>query len=92
VGSVAEEAAAAAIAGGLRGAQLADLPRRPGAYAAFALGSRGLTFAPLAAELIAARIEGEPLPIESALADAVDPARVLLQRLRRGLVGATADR
>ena len=42
------------------------------------MGSRGLTFAALCAELLAARLHGEPLPIESRLADALLP-----QRLRR---------
>lgn len=85
-GAVADEAAAAAAAQSLRGAQLEDVPRRDGAYACFALGSRGLTLAPLLGELIAARIEGEPLPVESDLAAAVDPARFLLQSLRRALL------
>lgn len=85
-GAVADEAAATAAAPSLRGAQLEDLPRQDGAYACFALGSRGLTLAPLLGELIAARIEGEPSPVESDLAAAVDPARFLLQALRRGLL------
>lgn len=88
-GAVADEAAALAAAASLRGAHAQDLPRHPALYAAFALGSRGLTLAPLAAELIAAQIGGEPWPIERALADAVDPGRFLLRRLRRG---ACADR
>jgi tRNA 5-methylaminomethyl-2-thiouridine biosynthesis bifunctional protein len=91
-GAVADEAAALAAAASLRGAHLQDLPRRPGLYAAFALGSRGLTLAPLAAELIAAQIEGEPWPIERALADAIDPARFLLQRLRRAPLDKPAAR
>lgn len=85
-GAVPDEAAASAAAPLLRGAQLQDVPRQDGAYACFALGSRGLTLAPLLGELIAARIEGEPLPVESDLAAAVDPARFLLQSLRRGLL------
>jgi tRNA 5-methylaminomethyl-2-thiouridine biosynthesis bifunctional protein len=85
-GAVADEAAATAAAPSLRGAQLEDLPRQDGAFACFALGSRGLTLAPLLGELIAARIEGEPWPVESDLAAAVDPARFLLQALRRGLL------
>jgi tRNA 5-methylaminomethyl-2-thiouridine biosynthesis bifunctional protein len=64
-------------------AQLSDLPRRAGLFASYAFGSRGLTLAVLAAELIAARIEGEPWPVERALADALDPARALLRQLRR---------
>jgi tRNA 5-methylaminomethyl-2-thiouridine biosynthesis bifunctional protein len=82
-GAIADEAAAIAAADALRGAHLRDLPRQPGLYGAFGLGSRGLALAPLAAELIAAQIEGEPWPVERALAAALDPARFLLQRLRR---------
>jgi tRNA 5-methylaminomethyl-2-thiouridine biosynthesis bifunctional protein len=66
------------------GSQLADLPRTPGLACLLALGSRGLTLAPLLAELVAAQLEGEPLPVERDLAAAVDPARFALQRLRRG--------
>jgi tRNA 5-methylaminomethyl-2-thiouridine biosynthesis bifunctional protein len=46
-----------------------------GVYGAFAYGSRGLVWAALAAELVACELEGEPLPIEGALADALSPAR-----------------
>ena len=84
VGAVADDAGVAAQAAALRGAHFEDLPRCPNLYSSFAFGSRGLSFATLAAELIAARIEGEPAPIERDLAHAVDPARVLLHRLRKG--------
>ncbi len=47
----------------------------PGLYGAFAYGSRGLVWASLGAELLASGIEGEPLPLEGPLVDAVDPAR-----------------
>jgi tRNA 5-methylaminomethyl-2-thiouridine biosynthesis bifunctional protein len=46
-----------------------------GLYGAFAYGSRGLVWAALAAELIASALEGEPLPIEGKLAQALSPAR-----------------
>ncbi len=46
-----------------------------GVYGAFAYGSRGLIWAALAAELIAAELEGEPLPLEGKLVDALHPAR-----------------
>jgi tRNA 5-methylaminomethyl-2-thiouridine biosynthesis bifunctional protein len=84
VGAVADEGEAAARSAELRGAHFDDLPRRTQLFASFAHGSRGLTFVALAGELIAALAEGEPLPVERALADAVDPGRVLLWRLRRG--------
>ncbi len=83
-GAVPDERAARAAAAALRGAHLADLPRQPGLYLSCAMASRGLTLAPLAAELLAAQIEGEPWPAERDLAAALDPARALLRRLRRG--------
>jgi tRNA 5-methylaminomethyl-2-thiouridine biosynthesis bifunctional protein len=58
----------------------------PGVYGAFAYGSRGLIWAALAAELIASRLEGEPLPVEGKLADAMDPLRFARRaRSRRSL-------
>ncbi|MDB5871026.1 MAG: hypothetical protein JWQ07_468 [Ramlibacter sp.] len=47
----------------------------PGLWVSTAMGSRGLTFAVLCAELMAARLHGEPLPIERRLAMALDVAR-----------------
>lgn len=84
IGQFADEAAARRDARRLSGAWPLDLPRMPGLYGAFAFGSRGLIWASLAAELVAAQIEGEPWPIERDLAEAVDPARFLLRALRHG--------
>jgi tRNA 5-methylaminomethyl-2-thiouridine biosynthesis bifunctional protein len=53
------------------------LPRQPGLYLLSGLGSRGLTSAALAGELIAAQLTGAPWPLEADLVDAVDPARLL---------------
>ncbi len=39
------------------------------------MGSRGITFSTLCAELLAAQWHGEPLPIEAGLADALDSRR-----------------
>jgi tRNA 5-methylaminomethyl-2-thiouridine biosynthesis bifunctional protein len=83
-GQVADEDDAFARAQGLRGAHPDDLPRRAGLFTSFALGSRGLTLAPLGGELIAAQLEGEPWPVERELAAAIDPGRFLLRRLRGG--------
>jgi len=57
---------------------------QPGLYAIGAFGSRGLTFAALAGAILAARIDGGPLPIESDLAVAVDPCRFVRRARRRG--------
>lgn len=83
VGPVADEEAALDGARVPKGAHLADLPRRDGLFASFALGSRGLVLAPLAGQLIAAQVEGEPWPIERDLAGQIDVARFLLEAVRR---------
>lgn len=82
IGPMADEEAALIHAPHLRGAHLADIPRLPGLYGLLGLGSRGLTWAALGAELLASQIEGEPWPIEQDLAGAIDPARALLHHLR----------
>ncbi|MGF6183313.1 tRNA 5-methylaminomethyl-2-thiouridine biosynthesis bifunctional protein [Massilia sp. UYP32] len=62
--------------------RLRDVPRHPGLYGLLGYASRGLIWAPLAAELLAAQLEGEPLPLEMALVDALDPARFVLRARR----------
>jgi tRNA 5-methylaminomethyl-2-thiouridine biosynthesis bifunctional protein len=47
----------------------------PGLYGAFAYGSRGLLWAGLAGELLASLMDGDPLPLEAPLAEALAPAR-----------------
>ena len=78
IGALADENAPAP-----KNLQLATLARQVGLYGAFAYGSRGLLWAALGGELLASLIEGEPLPLEARLADALDPARFLLRALRR---------
>jgi tRNA 5-methylaminomethyl-2-thiouridine biosynthesis bifunctional protein len=56
---------------------------KEGLYGAFAYGSRGLVWASLAAEIIAAELEGEPLPVEAPLADAMAPGRFAERAARR---------
>jgi tRNA 5-methylaminomethyl-2-thiouridine biosynthesis bifunctional protein len=84
VGAVSDVAAAKAQSAMLAGAHLPDLPRLPGLYAACAYASRGLIWATIAGELIADLVEGTPPVLEKSLADAVDPARYVLKRVRRG--------
>ncbi len=57
-----------------------DAAAWPGVWLCTAMGSRGLTFAALCAELLAARWHGEPLPLPARLAAALDTAR--LERLQ----------
>lgn len=58
-------------------------PRLQGLHLLAGLGSRGLTLALLCAEVLAARLGDEPLPVPADLADALDPARLALRRIRR---------
>ena len=55
-----------------------------GVYAAFAYGSRGLIWSTLAAEIIAAELEGEPQPVEGKLLDALSPERFRRRAESRG--------
>ena len=62
--------------------RLRDMVRHPGMYTLLGYASRGLIWAPLAAELLASQLEGEPLPLETTLVRALDPARFLLRGRR----------
>lgn len=55
-----------------------------GLWCALALGSRGLIWAPLAAELLASQLDGDPLPLEGKLVDALDPLRFARRTTVRG--------
>ncbi|RZI84304.1 MAG: FAD-dependent oxidoreductase, partial [Rubrivivax sp.] len=48
-----------------------------GVYVITGLGSRGITWAALAGELLASWVTGSPSPVEAGLRDALDPARVV---------------
>jgi tRNA 5-methylaminomethyl-2-thiouridine biosynthesis bifunctional protein len=50
-------------------------PEMPGMWVCTAMGARGITVATLCAEILAARLHHEPLPVEVALANAVDAQR-----------------
>jgi tRNA 5-methylaminomethyl-2-thiouridine biosynthesis bifunctional protein len=88
--AAASELSAAFADGSVRawtGVRCASADRRPlvgelapGLWVSTAMGSRGLTFAPLCAELLAARLHGEPLPLQARLAQALDVARALEPR------------
>lgn len=55
-----------------------------GAYVIGGLGARGLTLAPLLGETIASLMLAEPQALSGAALDAIDPARFLHRRARRG--------
>jgi tRNA 5-methylaminomethyl-2-thiouridine biosynthesis bifunctional protein len=84
IGSVPDIEAARRDSIALSGAQLAALPRLPDLYCATGLASRGIIWSALAGELLASLLEGEPLPLETDLAAAIDPGRFVLRSLRHG--------
>lgn len=65
--------------------QLHQIPRQIGLYGLLGLGSRGLSWAIIAAEVLACQLNGEPAPVEADLLQAIDPARFLLRKHRRNL-------
>lgn len=54
-----------------------------GLYCVQGFGARGIVWSALMAELLASRIDGDPLPLESELVAAVAPARFILKAARR---------
>ena len=54
-----------------------------GLYCNLGLGSRGLAYAPLTAELVASLIHGDPLPLSRDLYLHLHPARFLVRSLKR---------
>lgn len=59
--------------------RLPALPRHPGLWCVQGFGARGIVWSALMADLLLSRLEGEPLPLEMDLVDAVDPGRFLLK-------------
>ena len=66
---------------------LADIPRQAAAYVMSGYGARGLAWSHIAAELLASQLEGDPLPLERALCEALDPARFLLRTAAAARMG-----
>lgn len=69
----------------IRGAihQLHQIPRLNSAYCLLGLGSRGLSWALIAAETLACQLHHDPAPIETDLQQAIDPARFILRKYRQ---------
>ncbi|KRA87241.1 FAD-dependent cmnm(5)s(2)U34 oxidoreductase [Pseudomonas sp. Root68] len=61
-----------------------ECPWLDGLYINSGHGSRGLITAPLSAELLAAWLDNEPLPLPRSVAEACHPNRFALRRLIRG--------
>jgi len=63
------------------------VPRQPGLFLFSALGSRGITWSALGAQVLASWVTGAPAPVEASLLDAVDPARFVSRRARLASAG-----
>ncbi|MGK3141435.1 bifunctional tRNA (5-methylaminomethyl-2-thiouridine)(34)-methyltransferase MnmD/FAD-dependent 5-carboxymethylaminomethyl-2-thiouridine(34) oxidoreductase MnmC [Pantoea sp. C2G6] len=66
------------------GHEIADAPDFSGLYLFGALGSRGLCSAPLAAEVLAAQLTGEPQPLDASTLAALNPNRYWVRKLLKG--------
>jgi tRNA 5-methylaminomethyl-2-thiouridine biosynthesis bifunctional protein len=58
----------------------------PGLWHNCGHGSRGLTNAPLAAELVASQLNGVPWPLPRDLANALSPARFIIRNRKRNII------
>ncbi|MGV6989477.1 bifunctional tRNA (5-methylaminomethyl-2-thiouridine)(34)-methyltransferase MnmD/FAD-dependent 5-carboxymethylaminomethyl-2-thiouridine(34) oxidoreductase MnmC [Testudinibacter sp. P80/BLE/0925] len=63
---------------------IAPAPVYPNLYLIGALGSRGLTSAPLLAESLVCQVLGEPLPLGEDILHALNPNRTWLRKLLKG--------
>jgi tRNA 5-methylaminomethyl-2-thiouridine biosynthesis bifunctional protein len=59
------------------------VPRRPGLFVHAALGSRGVAWCALGAQVLAALASGTPVPLPADLLEAIDPARFAVRDRRR---------
>lgn len=73
----------AALAKGQLRKSYADAVYHSGLYLNLAHGARGVTTTPLAAEIIAAYLEGEPQPVPESVRQALHPGRFLIRELRK---------
>lgn len=91
VGPVADQEAMAARFADLTRNARADIPLAgsyvPGMWLNCGLGSRGLTYGPMAAELLASQLCGDFPPLPRPLVLALHPARYIIRRLKRNQPG-----
>ncbi len=64
--------------------QAPTTPHHPNLFCFLGLGSRGLSSAPLMAEVLASQICGDPLPLPVDLLEQIDPSRMWIRKLRKG--------
>ena len=62
----------------------ADAPLAERTYLVTGLGTRGFTWAPWLAEILAAQVFGEPAPATQKALEAISPMRLILRQIKRG--------
>lgn len=62
--------------------RLHNIPRQLGLWCVQGFGARGIVWSALMADLLLSQIEGEPLPLERDLVDALDPGRFMIKAAR----------
>lgn len=83
-GACADHAAYVAANPQVRGgAPVTETPRMAGLYISTGFGAHGMTGAPLAGEMIAAEISGDPSPVPASLAERLLPERFIARALKR---------
>lgn len=73
----------AQLPAGRRVVHARDVARQPGLFVLTALGARGITYAPLCAQVLAAWVTGAPQPLQASLLNAIDAARFVARAARR---------
>ncbi|AXS80243.1 bifunctional tRNA (5-methylaminomethyl-2-thiouridine)(34)-methyltransferase MnmD/FAD-dependent 5-carboxymethylaminomethyl-2-thiouridine(34) oxidoreductase MnmC [Dechloromonas sp. HYN0024] len=63
--------------------RLHNIPRYPGLWCVQGFGARGIVWSALMADLLLSQLEGEPLPLERDLVDALDPGRFMIKAARQ---------
>ena len=86
IGAVPEEGEARTVFDGVRHGQAIerDAPLIDGLYICGGLGSRGFTWAPWGAEVLASQLLGEPSAASRPALEAISPMRLILRGLKRG--------
>lgn len=87
VGPVADHQRFLESYAGMRDGKVMDYPDPPvlhGLYVNLAHGSKGFSQAALAAEILAAEINGEPFPVSASILNALHPMRFWMRQLKRG--------
>lgn len=87
VGSVGDLAKTKVVYQSLQKTRAEDaeqVPSYPNLFCLLGLGSRGLSSAPLAAELLASQICNDPLPLPTDVLETLHPSRMWVRKLRKG--------